>query len=86
MLRLQIAEETAARQAAQLVLEERKRKEMEIGKKSLEKEVKREHELLQQNIKTSSNTKRLEGVGSQTTIKNIDAEGNGEFEEDKWLM
>lgn len=44
--RLQVVEESAARQATQLVVEERKKKELEIHKRNLEMEVKRQHELL----------------------------------------
>lgn len=46
LIRLQLAEEMAARQTAQLMIEEKRIKEVEILKTSLEREVRRQHELL----------------------------------------
>ena len=64
--RLQKAEELATRQTAQLMLEEKKRKEMDIIRKTLEKEVKRQHELLQINMKASEEVR-----GSQSGEKSV---------------
>ncbi|XBI52217.1 hypothetical protein VPH35_034613 [Triticum aestivum] len=63
-VRLQKAEELAARQTAQLMLEEKKRKEMDIIRKTLEKEVQRHHELLQINLKVNEEVR-----GSQSGEK-----------------
>ena len=64
MIRLQKAEELAVRQTAQLMLEEKRRKELELIRKTLEKEVKRQHELLQINLKGGDEVK-----GSQSGDK-----------------
>ena len=76
--RLQKAEELAARQTAQLMLEEKRRKEMEIIRKTLENEVKRQHELLQINLKGVEEVK-----GSQSEEKIInEGEGDEAIDED----
>ena len=62
--RLQKAEELATRQTAQLMLEEKKRKEKDTIGKTLEREVKRQHELLQLNMKASEEVR-----GSQSGEK-----------------
>ena len=71
--RLQKEEELAARQTAQLMLEEKKRKEMDIIRKSLEREVKRQHELLQINLKVSEDVR-----GSQLGEKQLGSEDEKE--------
>lgn len=64
--RLQKADELAARQTAHLILEEKKRKEMDIIRKTLEREVKRQHELLQINLKVNEEVR-----GSQSGEKSV---------------
>lgn len=63
LVRLQLAEEVAARQAAQLAVEGKKRKKMEIMNMGLEMEVNIQHELLQQNFRPLSEVGRLEAGG-----------------------
>nr|XP_040246743.1 ABC transporter F family member 4-like [Aegilops tauschii subsp. strangulata] len=55
------------------MLEEKKRKEMDIIRKTLEKEVKRQHELLQINMKASEEVR-----GSQSGEKTIESEDEKE--------
>lgn len=62
-------------------MQEKKREEMEIMKSSLEKEVKRQDELLQQNIRYMTEIERMEVGGRGHKLKN--KEKTWEKEENK---
>lgn len=65
-----------ARQAAQLMLEEKKRKEMKIIKRGLQREVKRQHELLQINLRPVDEVKESQSGEKNPEKENISIDGD----------